>query len=40
MLAGYKQLKGKEIDVQECNRKAQIQCLERDSGGEEEGKGE
>ena len=38
MLAGYKQLKGKEMDVQECNRRAQIQCLERDTGGEEEGK--
>jgi hypothetical protein len=38
MLAGYKRLKGKDMDVQERNRIPQIQCLERDTRGEEEEK--
>src|SRR5713226_10433684 len=40
MPSGYKQLKGKEMGVPNRDKLAQIQCLERDTGGEEEGKRE
>jgi hypothetical protein len=39
MPAGYKRLKRKEMGVQNRGRMPQIQCPERDSGGEERGKG-
>src|ERR1700751_2194408 len=39
MPAGYKRLKRKEMGVPNRGRMPQIQCPERDSGGEERGKG-
>src|SRR6266699_2978570 len=35
----YKWLKGKEMGVSDSDRMRQIQCPERDTGGEERGKG-
>jgi len=39
MLIVHKWLKGKEMDIHDSDRMRQIQCPERDTGGEERGKG-
>jgi hypothetical protein len=40
MLIVHKWLKGKEMGVPDSDRMRQIQCPERDTGGEERGKGD